>query len=49
MKSEQLKSPFMKALKEIFEKKIVPGLFAILFVTVLLLLSVVLMRRHVYF
>lgn len=49
MKSDQLKSTFMESLKEIFERKIVPGLFAILFVTALLLLSVLLMRRHVYF
>lgn len=39
----------MESIKEIFEKKIIPGFYAILFVTALVLLSVVLMRRHIYF
>lgn len=39
----------MESLKEAFEKKIMPGVYAILFVTALLLLSVVLMRRYIYF
>ena len=39
----------MTALKEIFMKKIVPGLYAFLFIVALLLISLVLERRHLYF
>ncbi len=39
----------MESLKEVFEKKIMPGVYAVLFVTTLLLLSALLMRRYIYF
>jgi hypothetical protein len=39
----------MSSVKEVFQKKIIPGIYALLFVTALLLLSVLLVRRSIYF
>jgi len=39
----------MKSLIRYLHEKIKPGLFALLFVTALLLISLVLERRHIYF
>jgi len=38
----------MGSVKELFQKKIIPGLYAMLFVAALLLLSVLLVRRNIY-
>jgi len=39
----------MKSVLSFINEKIKPGFFALLFVTVLLLISVLLERRHIYF
>lgn len=39
----------MKSVLTFLNEKIKPGLFAVLFVTALLLISVILERRHIYF
>jgi hypothetical protein len=39
----------MSSVKALFQKKIIPGMFALLFVSALLLLSVLLVRRSIYF
>lgn len=39
----------MKSVLSFINEKVKPGLFALLFVTVLLLISVLLERRHIYF
>jgi hypothetical protein len=39
----------MESMKELFQKKIIPGVYAMLFVTALLLLSILLVRRNIYF
>ncbi len=39
----------MKSVLSFIHEKVKPGLFALLFVTVLLLISVLLERRHIYF
>jgi len=38
----------MSSVKELFQKKIIPGLYALLFVAALLLLSILLVRRNIY-
>jgi hypothetical protein len=39
----------MKRVKEFLIKKVMPGLLAMLFVTALLLVSIFVERRHIYF
>lgn len=39
----------MKSILIFLNEKVKPGLFAVLFVTALLLISVILERRHIYF
>lgn len=39
----------MTTIKQILLKKIIPGMYAFMFIVVLLLISVVLERRHIYF
>ncbi len=39
----------MKTALKFLNEKVKPGLFALLFVTALLLISVLLERRHIYF
>jgi hypothetical protein len=41
--------PSASPAREFIFKKIIPGFFAVLFVVALLLLSLLLERRHVYF
>ena len=46
---ELSKPNFMKSAFVFFREKVMPGIFALLFVTALLLISVLLERRHLYF
>jgi hypothetical protein len=39
----------MKSVIHFLNERVKPGLFALLFITVLLLISIVLERRHIYF
>jgi hypothetical protein len=39
----------MKSVLEFLNEKVKPGLFALLFVIALLLISLILERRHIYF
>jgi len=43
------KANVMESVKLLFQKKIIPGFYALLFVTALLLLSILLVRRNIYF
>lgn len=47
--STTTKATIMESVKEVFQKKIIPGFYALLFVTALLLLSILLVRRQIYF
>ncbi len=49
VKAVDQKTLVMESVKELFQKKLIPGLYAVLFIVALLVLSVLLVRRQIYF
>jgi hypothetical protein len=46
---QSLNSLIMESIKEFLNRRVIPGLYALLFVVGLLLLSILLVRRQIYF